>query len=57
MISCPLSMKLQEPNAFLLYKTCVFELKPLFLQLLKNGDTVNLFFKNDFILNVCNKIN
>ena len=31
MILCPLSMQLQKPNAFLLYKTCIFELKLNFL--------------------------
>ena len=30
MISCPLSMNLQIPNAFLLYKTYIFELKTMF---------------------------
>ena len=43
MILCPLSMKLQKPNAFLLYKTCMFE--------------VYLPFKNNFILSLGNKIN
>ena len=31
MILCPLSISYQKPNAFLLYKTCIFELKSNFL--------------------------
>ena len=56
MILCPLS---QNPNNFLLYKTCIFELKSNFLFTVtkKNGLTVYRFFKDDFILNLCDKIN
>ena len=63
MISCPLPMNLQKPNAFLLYKTCIFELKPYFFFIVtivtiqKDAHTVYLPFKNDFILVLYNKIN
>ena len=59
MISCPLSMNLQNFSAFLLFKTCMFELKPiLFLySYQKIGHTVYLSFKNNFMLNLYNEIN
>ena len=53
-------MNLQKPNAFLLYKTCVFDLKPYIFFLYshqKDAHTAHICFKNDFILVLCNKIN
>ena len=52
MISRPLSMNLQKPNAFLLYKTCILELKPFFFSTFTKKMPIN-----DFILVLCNKIN
>ena len=45
-------------NAFLLYKTDVFELKPYFFySYSKDTNTINVSFKMDFTLVLCNKIN
>ena len=46
-ISCLLSMNLKKPNAFLLYKTFIFELKPIFFySYWKHGLAAYLSFKN-----------
>ena len=58
-----LFVKINDPMPFVYeltkpYETFIFELKPIFsLQLLKNGHAVYLSFKNNFILNLRNKIN
>ena len=59
MILCSLCMKLQKPIPFFLYKTCIFEMKPYFLFIVtkKKWPYSLPFFKNNFILNLCNKIN
>ena len=46
-------------NAFLLYKTYVFELKPyfFFIATQKMPIQFTFSFKNDFTLVLCNKIN
>ena len=53
-----LSTKLQNLNASLLDKTCIFELKPYFFFTVtkKDTNTFYLLFKNNFILVLCNKI-
>ena len=51
-----LCMKLQKPNPFLLYKTCIiFELKSNFLFIVtkKNGHTVYLFFSKTILYWIC----
>ena len=55
----PLSMNLHKLNAFLLYKTCTFELKQIFFFTVtkKMAITVYLSLRNDFILVLRNKIN
>ena len=56
----PFIYELTKPNTVLLYKTCVFELKPYIFFLysyIKDAHTVHLLFKNGFILVLCNKIN
>ena len=58
MILCSLCMKLQKLNPFLLYKTCIFELKSNFLFIVTKKMAIKFtFFKNNFILNLYNKIN
>ena len=56
----PFIYELTKPNTVLLYKTCVFELKPYIFFLysyIKDAHTVHVLFKNGFILVLCNKIN
>ena len=54
MISCPLSMNLQKPNTFLLYKTCSYiwtDWSHIFSsQLLKRCPSFYVSFKNNCIL-------
>ena len=58
MILCSLCMKLQKLNPFLLYKTCIFELKSNFLFIVTKKMAIKFtFFKSNFILNSYNKIN
>ena len=50
MILCPLSMKLQKLIGFLLYKTCIFEQKSIFLFTVTKKMTIQFTFLSKAIL-------
>ena len=50
MILCPLSIHLQRPDAFLLYKTCIFELKLYFFFIVTKKMPIQFTFFSNTIL-------
>ena len=54
----PFIYELTKPNAFLLYKTCIFEMKPIFFFIVtKKMARQFTFLSKTILLNLCNKIN